>query len=57
MDENNLIVNRKHSNITTNQSESTEITSGKIEDEFASAFPQWDLLPPAILIKRVRRGI
>lgn len=26
-------------------------------DEFASALPQWDLLPPAMVIRRVKRNI
>lgn len=25
------------------------------EDDFASAFPEWNLLPPSMVIKRVKR--
>lgn len=29
----------------------------KDNDEFANAFPEWSLVPPSVLIKRVRRTI
>ncbi len=29
----------------------------KDNDEFANAFPEWNLVPPSVLIKRVRRTI
>ncbi len=28
-----------------------------VVDEFAAAFPEWNLVPPLQVIKRVRRGL
>lgn len=47
---NNEIVNERKSSIE-NQS------NNNIEDQFASALPEWNLVPPAIVIKRVKRSI
>lgn len=56
MDNNNLIVNRKIVNDSedhNDKNKNKEETIGR----FASVFPDWDLTPPAILVRRVRRKI
>lgn len=53
MDNNNLPINRhavKNSEVG-NKKDNNE----KAADEFAAAFPEWDLVPPAVVVKRVRR--
>lgn len=56
MDNNNLIVNRNAAKKTEAQT-SADSKGEEIKDEFASAFPSWDLTPPAVVVKRVRRKI
>jgi len=46
---NNEIVNEKKSSL--------ENQTNNIEDQFASALPDWNLVPPAVVIKRVKRSI
>ena len=57
MDNNDLVINRH----TIKKQEDCKCEdnnkNAKIIDDFAAAFPVWDLIPPAILVKRVRRGI
>lgn len=56
MDNNNLIVNRNA--VKKTEAEISTDSKGKeIKDEFASAFPSWDLTPPTVAVKRVRRKI
>lgn len=56
MSDNNFVVNR---NIIKNKPVEEEKSSVQVKpiDEFASAFPEWDLVPPAVVVKRIRRNI
>ena len=47
---NNELVNERKSSLENK-------TNNSIEDQFASAIPEWNLVPPAIVIKRVKRTI
>ncbi|GAA0725304.1 hypothetical protein GCM10008905_20440 [Clostridium malenominatum] len=54
---NNLPINR---NVMKNTEVNKDSDNNKMEsttDDFAAAFPEWDLTPPAVVVKRVRRGI
>jgi len=48
---NNEIVNERKTSIENHSN------NNNIEDQFASALPEWNLVPPAIVIKRVKRSI
>lgn len=52
---NNLPINR---NVMKNAEVSKDSDNNKKEsttNDFAAAFPEWDLKPPAVVVKRVRR--
>jgi hypothetical protein len=57
MNDNDLPINRNLIKKYPAQEEKDDTINAKPIDEFASAFPKWDLLPPAILVKKVRRNI
>ncbi|MFL0165284.1 hypothetical protein [Candidatus Clostridium helianthi] len=57
MENNNLPINR---HIAKNAQVHDDKDNNKKEvtiNDFAAAFPEWDLTPPAVVVKRVRRGI
>ncbi|MPM68134.1 hypothetical protein SDC9_115065 [bioreactor metagenome] len=52
-----MIVNRK---LIKDIERSNDLDNNKVEsktNDFAAAFPKWDLMPPAVVVKRVRRKI
>lgn len=57
MDNKNLPVNR---HIIKEKEIINDVVKDKIENtknDFAAVFPEWGLMPPAVVVKRVRRGI
>lgn len=56
-----IILNDSNNNITSSCENNSLNEKGQTKkqekDEFAGAFPQWDLLPPLQVIKRVRRSL
>lgn len=54
-----ILENDNKNNVLTNDTNKiSDLESSKqIVDEFASAFPDWNLVPPLQVIKRVRRSI
>ncbi|GEM_PF-2725314 len=57
MNDNGLPINRNLIKKYPAQEEKNDGINARPIDELASAFPEWDLLPPAILVKRIRRNI
>lgn len=57
MDNNNVPINRNAMKKSEVQNDSVNNKSETKTNDFAAAFPEWDLTPPAVVVKRVRRGI
>ncbi|GFP77428.1 hypothetical protein bsdtw1_03556 [Clostridium fungisolvens] len=57
MSEKNLLINRNLAKEQPVNDTKANINKTESVDEFAASFPEWDLLPPAIVVKRVRRNI
>ncbi len=56
--ENENLINKEYDNCSNTNTQNFVINdkkSSQHDDEFASSLPQWDLLPPTAVIKRVRR--
>ncbi|GAA0742238.1 hypothetical protein [Clostridium oceanicum] len=57
MNNNNLPINRHAMKENKVQNDERNNNSEKSINDFASVFPEWDLTPPAVVVKRVRRKI
>lgn len=57
MDNNNLPINRHAMKNSEVQKNTDNNKNERIINDFAASFPEWDLIPPAVVVKRVRRGI
>jgi len=59
MDNGNLIdkENEKYTNGNMQNGLNNDKKNGQYIDEFASTLPQWNLVPPTTVIKRVKRVI
>mgnify|MGYP000903917923 CR=1 FL=1 len=55
--DNNLPINRHTIKKQEAHNYESNNKNEKTTDVFAAAFPSWDLMPPAVPVKRVRRGI
>lgn len=55
-----IILNNSNNNEFTSSYDNKNTDSrlnAQEKDEFAGAFPEWDLVPPLQVIKRVRRSL
>lgn len=54
-----IINNDNEKEILANNANSSGLSEPKqpVVDEFAASFPDWDLVPPLQVIKRVRRSL
>lgn len=55
-----IILDTTNTNINTIQSDKSSEDNFNVNqngDELAGAFPEWDLLPAPVIIKRVRRSL